>query len=187
MNFTKRIYIFFLLPFLALAVITFSCSSEDIMTVLSKDGERTVVKRVIDGDTFELEDGRRVRLLGIDTPEKFDNEKLRREVSSEKDRFTIMKLGQISSNYVTELCEGKEVILLPERNYETEDRYGRLLRYIYFPDGTHINAKIIEDGFGEVYEKYPVSKTEELRKLQRQAMEEKRGLWGDIEGLKNFY
>lgn len=187
MKLSKKNYIVSLLTILTFAVINFSCSSEDIVSILSKEGERAVVKRVIDGDTFELDDGRRVRLLGIDTPEKFDNEKLRREVSSEKDRFTIMKLGQISSNYVKELCEGKEVIMLPERNYETEDRYGRLLRYIYFPDGTHINAKIIEDGFGEVYERYPVSKTDEFRKLQKQAMEEKRGLWGDIEGLKNFY
>ena len=62
--------------------------------------ESFVVKRVIDGDTFELdgkdENGKylRVRLLGIDTPEKFESGKLDKDVErSGKDKKTIQRLG----------------------------------------------------------------------------------------------
>ncbi|MEB2328873.1 MAG: thermonuclease family protein [Ignavibacteriaceae bacterium] len=182
----QSLKIFCVTVFLFTTLLLLSCRNDSISEVIRIDGEMVLVQRVIDGDTFELPDGRKVRLLGIDTPEKFNNEKLKNEYASPEDRLVIMKLGELSSDYVTRMIEGKEVILVPEENYEDTDRYGRLLRYVYLPDGTLINAKIIEDGFGEVYEKYPVSKTNEFRSLQVQARENSRGLWGDIEGLKNF-
>jgi endonuclease YncB( thermonuclease family) len=61
-----------------------------------------------------------------------------------------------------------------------------LLRYVYFEDGTFVNGKIVQDGYAQVYENFLVSKLEELRKYQQEARENKRGLWGDVEGLKQF-
>jgi micrococcal nuclease len=153
----------------------------------NKSSELLVVKRVVDGDTFLLSDGERVRLLAIDTPEKFESKKLDKDaVSSGKDKKTIKKLGQLASDYVKNLVEGKKVRLEREPNYEDKDKYGRLLRYVYLEDGTCVNAKIISDGYGQVYESFPVSKTDEFRKLQREARENGRGLWGNIEGLEQF-
>ena len=74
-------------------------------------GETSVVSRVIDGDTVELIDGERVRLIGIDTPEKGN------------------KCYKESAIRLSELVEGKDVIL--ERDVEDKDRYGRLLRFIF--------------------------------------------------------
>ena len=146
--------------------------------------ETYLVKKVIDGDTYLLHNGEKVRLLGIDTPEQYDSDKLKEDaLSSGKDKKTIKKLGKLSSNYVRELVEGKKVILKKEPNYEERDKYDRLLRYVYLEDGTFINAKILQDGYGQVYERFPISKTEEFREYQKEARENKRGLWGDIEGF----
>jgi micrococcal nuclease len=149
--------------------------------------EYAVVKRVVDGDTFLLENGDRVRLLGIDTPEKFESKKLDKDVeATRQDKKTIKKLGQLASDYVKKFVEGKKVYLEKEPNYDDKDRYGRLLRWIYLEDGTFVNGKIVKDGYAQVYEKFPVSKLDELRKYQKEARENNRGLWGPVDGLEQF-
>ncbi len=146
-----------------------------------------LVQRVVDGDTFVLEGGERVRLLGIDTPEKFQSQKLDKDVErSGMDKKTIQKLGELASEYVKKLVEGKKVILVPEQNYEDKDKYGRLLRYIYLEDGTFVNKKIVEDGYANAYRQFPVSKLDEFIQAEKEARDNKRGLWGDIEGLKQL-
>lgn len=152
-----------------------------------KSREVRVVKRVVDGDTFELSDGERVRLLGIDTPEKYESDKLEKDAeSSGQDKKTIMKLGKLAGDYVRNFVEGKTVILEKEPNYSDKDKNNRLLRWVYLEDGTFVNGKIIRDGYAYVFEKFPVSKMDELRKYQREARENKRGLWGPVEGLEQF-
>lgn len=152
-----------------------------------KNREVLVVKRVVDGDTFELSDGERVRLLGIDTPEKYESDKLDRDAeSSGQDKKTIMKLGKLAGDYVRNFVEGKTVILEKEPGYSDKDKNGRLLRWVYLEDGTFVNGKIVRDGYAYVFEKFPVSKMDELRKYQREARENKRGLWGPVEGLEQF-
>lgn len=179
----------FLFSFIVVGIIFyyFIYTNPDFGLLDKKSGEETYfIKKVIDGDTYLLHNGEKVRLLGIDTPEQYDSDKLEEDaLRSGKDKKTIRKLGKLSSNYVKELVEGKKVILKKEPNYEDRDKYGRLLRYVYLEDGTLINAKIIQDGYGQVYEKYPISKTEEFRRYQKDARENKRGLWSDIEGFEN--
>jgi micrococcal nuclease len=145
------------------------------------------VKRVVDGDTFELSDGQKVRLLGIDTPEKYESNKLDKDAElSKQDKATVKKLGKLASDYVKGFVEGKNVRLERDPVNDDRDRYGRLLRYVYLEDGTCVNAKIITEGYAQVYDKFPISKLDEFRKLQREARENRRGLWGDVEGLKQF-
>ena len=68
---------------------------EDKQTGVEK--EIHTVKRVIDGDTFELEDKERVRVLGIDSPEKYESGKLDKDAERTKqDKKTIQRLGQLS-------------------------------------------------------------------------------------------
>jgi micrococcal nuclease len=165
----------------------FNQSSTNTKTPVDNTKEYVVVKRVVDGDTFLLSNGERVRLLGIDTPEKYESKKLDKDVEATKqDKKTIKKLGQLASDYVKNFVEGKKVYLEKEPNYDDKDRYGRLLRWVYLEDGTFINGKIIKDGYAQVYEKFPVSKLEELRKYQREARENKKGLWGPVEGMEQF-
>lgn len=150
-----------------------------------KNNEYLIVTKVIDGDTFKMSNGEKVRLLGIDTPEKFDSDKLDRQSSqSGRDKETIKKLGDASSEYVRKLVEGKKVTMIRDPGYDDKDKYGRSLRYIYMEDGTFVNAKILEDGYANVFYSKQISKIDEFKRLERDARENKRGLWGEVEGLK---
>jgi len=63
------------------------------------------------------------------------------------------------------------------------DKYGRLLRYVYLPDGNLLNAEIISQGYGFAYTQFPLSKMEEFRQLEREAREASKGLWGEGEAV----
>jgi micrococcal nuclease len=149
--------------------------------------ELFTVTEVIDGDTFRLSNGEKVRLLGMDAPEMNESDKLDRDSEqSGRDKNTIKKLGTLSAEYVKKLANGKNVYLEKEPGGDDRDKYGRLLRYIYLEDGTLINGKIIRDGYAYVYDRYQLSKTREFKQYEKEARENKRGLWGEIEGLEQF-
>jgi micrococcal nuclease len=156
--------------------------------VVKPDNNYYPVTKVFDGDTYEVEiEGKKekVRLLGIDTPEKWESNKLNKDVErSGSDKKTIKTLGDMASNYAKKLVSGKRVLLEADPTNDDRDRYGRLLRYVYLEDGTFVNLKLVEDGYANAYTKFPITKKDEFLKAERNARENKRGLWGDIEGLK---
>ncbi len=58
------------------------------------------------------------------------------------------------------------------------DKYGRTLAYVYLEDGTFVNASLVEHGYAMVMTFPPNVKHEALfLRLQREAREQKRGLW----------
>lgn len=136
-----------------------------------------VVKRAVDGDTLVLESGERVRLIGIDTPELHESEKLQRDAQRTKqDASTIQKLGQRAYEFTKKLVEGKEVSL--EFDVEKYDKYNRLLAYVYLKDGTFVNAEIVKQGYASLLTIPPNIKYADLfLKLYREARENRRGLW----------
>lgn len=154
----------------------------------NKENKTYLVKKVFDGDTFEIEFGgksEKVRMLGIDTPEKWASDKFDRDSErTGKDKETIKKLGTLSSEFTTRLIGGKKVTLEPDAKGDDKDKYGRLLRYVYLEDGTFVNLKIVEEGYANAYRKFNVSKQSEFIEAERVAREKRKGLWGDIDGLK---
>ena len=74
------------------------------------------------------------------------------------------------------MVEGKRVRL--EYDWERRDKYGRTLAYVYLEDGTFLNAEIIRQGYGFAYTRFPFKYMEEFRKLEQDAREGGRGLWG---------
>lgn len=140
------------------------------------------IVRIIDGDTFEIESGEKVRLIGIDTPEKYESKKLNNDSEiSKKDKELIKKLGDLSSKYTENELLNKKIKLVPDSTNSNKDRYGRLLRYVYLNDTLLFNLKIIKDGFAYAYTKYPFLYLEQFLVAQREARENKKGLWGDID------
>ena len=103
-------------------------------------GQDVMVIRVIDGDTFEIENGDKVRMIGIDAPELKDNE------------------GLESKNHLKLLIENKYVSLIKDEKNKNKDFFGRLLRYVYLED-SDINLKMIEDGYANVYTKFKFTKS----------------------------
>lgn len=136
-----------------------------------------LVTRVVDGDTLVLEDGKRVRLIGIDTPEIHESAKLYRDAArSGRSVQLIKQLGQRSFEFTQSLVVGKRVRL--EFDVEKYDRYKRILAYVYLEDGTFVNAKIVEDGYASLMTYPPNVKHADLfLKLYQQARQERRGLW----------
>jgi len=138
-----------------------------------------LVKRVIDGDTILLENQERVRLIGIDTPEMHESDKLYRDCQKTKqDVKTIKALGRRAYEFTRQLVEGKRVSLVFD--VERKDKYGRLLAYVYLKDGTFVNAEIIKQGYASLLTIPPDVKFADLfLKLYHEARENKRGLWQD--------
>ena len=119
--------------------------------------EQALVARVIDGDTVELADGRRVRYLGIDTPESG-------EYYAEE--ATTRNKG---------LVEGKTVEL--QRGSRNQDEYGRLLRYVYV-DGIFVNSELVAEGYATAYIFDPDDRYSQiLVQLEQYAKMRERGLW----------
>ncbi|NOZ26363.1 MAG: thermonuclease family protein [Nitrospirae bacterium] len=123
------------------------------------------VSRVIDGDTFVIGNGERVRLIGIDTPETVDP------------RADVEWFGKEAAKRLRELIEGKEVCLKRDRD-RTIDRgkYNRLLRYAWI-DGTFVNKELILQGYAFAYTRYPFQYMEEFRRYQETARRKGVGLW----------
>lgn len=119
--------------------------------------------RVIDGDTILLDVDERIRLIGVDTPESVDP------------RRPVQFFGKEASAFTRRLVEGRRVRL--EFDQERQDRYGRTLAYVYLEDGTFLNAEIIRQGYGHAYTRFPFRFSEELRAYEREAREQRRGLW----------
>jgi|YelNatPaOPRAMG01_1025707.scaffolds.fasta_scaffold05302_6 micrococcal nuclease len=138
------------------------------------------VKRVIDGDTLELENGQRLRLIGIDAPEMHESKKLYRDVQrTKKDIQTIKSMGRRSYEFLKNILENKRIRL--EFDVERYDRYNRLLAYVFLKeDNTFVNAKMIEEGYAQPLTVPPnVKYADYFLTLFRKARQEKKGLWAE--------
>ena len=157
-----------------------SVAGKPAMTAKS---ETVFVERAVDGDTLKLSDGRRVRLIGMDTPELHYSEKLLRDAQkSGRDIKTIQALGKKAADFTRRLCEGRPVRL--ELDVRKTDKYGRLLAYVYLEDGTFVNAKIVEEGYAQVMTIPPdVKYADYFLKLLKEARENRRGLWAMTDNI----
>jgi micrococcal nuclease len=127
------------------------------------------VKKVVDGDTFWINDGSqkglKIRLIGIDAPES------RNSWSKETAYF-----GKESADYLATLIAGQKVRL--EYDVGHLDRYGRTLAYVYLEDGTFVNASLVKNGYATVMTVPPnVKFARTFLKLERRARNQKKGLW----------
>lgn len=132
------------------------------------------VKRVIDGDTIEIDNGQKIRYIGIDTPETVSPGK-------EIDCF-----AREASDKNKELVLGREVRL--EKDVSDTDRYGRLLRYVYtkgpdLPEGIEwilVNDLLVREGYAQASTYPPDVKYQNLfLESQRYAKENGLGLWSE--------
>ena len=140
---------------------------------LPAGAERHRVRNVYDGDTLTLTDERRVRFLGIDTPEIKDKQPFAQEAKA----------------YTKERCDKKDIWISYEPGGEKQDHYGRLLCFVWVPaeDGNGylcVNEGIIAAGYAEAY--HPgrgkhLHNWDKLIALQTQARNAKLGMWADFE------
>ena len=157
----------FIWPILAFSLLFLSFSPQ-IFATYSSDAITAKCTRVIDGDTIEVEyygKKDKVRLIGVDTPETKDPRK------------PVQYFGKEATEFTRRVVEGENVKL--EFDQTLRDKYDRLLAYVYLPSGEMLNAKLIKEGYGHAYTKYPFKYLEEFRLYEKQAREKGLGLWGE--------
>lgn len=101
------------------------------------------ITAVTDGDTFKVSIDWKVntvRILGMDTPEKYATRTWYKEC-----------YGEEASNYAKKLLTWKKVYLEKDISQDDKDKYSRLLRHVFFEDGTSFQSKMINDGYAFYY------------------------------------
>ncbi|MDF1582408.1 MAG: thermonuclease family protein [Methyloprofundus sp.] len=132
---------------------------------LAKSYSYYVVKKVYDGDTVQLSDGRKIRLLGINTPE-IEHPNQAEQVG-----------GELAKKWLIEALLGKKVRL--EFAQEKRDKYQRYLAHIFTEQDVHINCELVRLGFASVNVFPPSLKyVPELIEAEREAEAGKLGIWG---------
>jgi micrococcal nuclease len=144
-----------ILALLLLVPLLASCSPAE--PTRTGTGETARVAFVVDGDTVELAGGRRVRYIGVNTPE----------------------IDQPYAADATALNEslvaGQQVWLEPDA--QASDQYGRLLAYVWVGD-TFVNLELVHQGYAVAYTVPPnVRHADAFVRAEREAREAERGLW----------
>lgn len=118
-----------------------------------------VVARVVDGDTFYCRDGRKVRLIGVDSPEMAQGSP-----------------GRAAREGLRRMLHAGRTVRL-ELDLTPTDRYGRLLAWVW-DGGTLVNEALVRQGWAMLYTVPPnVKYVERLTRAQKKARAERAGLW----------
>ncbi len=138
-------------------------------TAVVSHPEMFVVTNVVDGDTIDVSinnQTKRVRLIGVDTPETKDPRK------------PIQCFGAEASAFTTKTLLNTSVTLISDSTQDDVDKYDRLLRYVFLADGTNFNEMLVKEGYAREYTyqtPYQYQKTFQID--QTEAKEQFKGLW----------
>ena len=133
--------------------------------------EKVLFSKCGDGDTARFiinNEERKVRFLAIDTM----------EVNSDDEKTKV--LGKKASDYTCNvLREASEIYLEYDGNSDKEDKYGRVLAFVYV-DGVLLEKSLVEEGLARVYYIYgDYAHVDELREIEEAAKAAKKGIWSD--------
>ena len=131
---------------------------------LPSAGVPLYVARVYDGDTFQLMDGQKVRLLGIDAPE------LSGKVGAPPQPF-----AQEAAEYLSQRVMDAPVLL--SYDGERRDIYGRVLALVALADGGSLNLELLQKGLARTYPRSDFSRKAEFAAAEAKAQADGAGLW----------
>lgn len=141
-------------------------------TLAADLGRQAQVRWVIDGDTFEVGNGEKIRLIGVDTPEY------------EPWKGRIDAYGRESAEFTKKLLTGRKVRL--EFDAEPKDKYDRTLAYVYLESGEFVNLKLLEEGYARAMYIRPNGRHYALfKEAEKKAKNEKKGRWAARSALLN--
>ena len=128
--------------------------------------ETVSVAHIYDGDTIKLTDGRKVRLIGINTPERGRN--------GNKDQPFYLS----AKNHLKQIIKNNHNQVKIVTGKEKFDRYKRLLAHIFTIDGENINAALLKNG--QAFRITIPPNTQFLtcyKNAEKEAQSHKRGIW----------
>jgi micrococcal nuclease len=126
------------------------------------------VTQVFDGDTIEVEiDGvlEKVRYIGMDTPE------------THRPNTPVQCYGPEASERNKQILKDNLVRLEADTNSSNRDRYQRLLRHIYTPEGVLVGQQMIQEGYAFAYTRFPQMHSKLYAEEEAKAKANKVGLW----------
>ncbi|HSX32593.1 MAG TPA: thermonuclease family protein [Candidatus Saccharimonadales bacterium] len=126
------------------------------------------VSRFVDGDTIVVDmngQNETIRMIGVDTPE------------THKPDAPVQCYGPAASAYVKNLIGNSQVRLESDPKSTNRDRYQRLLRYVYLPDGKLVELESIKNGYAFAYTQFPFTKSDQFVAAQDEAKAQVKGLW----------
>ncbi len=130
------------------------------------DGGVARVVEVIDGDTVRLDDGRQVRLIGIQAP----------KLPLGRSNFPTWPLADIAKEHLESLAGGRRVRLA--YGGRRMDRHGRALAHLTSQDGVWLQGEMLRQGLARVYSFADNrAAVAEMLALERQARAAGRGIW----------
>ena len=101
----------------------------------SRHDETVTIKRITDGDTLQLRDGRKLRLIGVNTPEL-------------NNRHHAAEPLAVEARQMLQTLAPPGTPLTLRWGAEKRDRYGRLLAHAFTPDGRNLSATLLAAGMG---------------------------------------
>jgi micrococcal nuclease len=134
-----------------------------------------LVTWIYDADTFDIAPHGKVRLLGIDAPEK---------TRSDRDRnFTKLGIAQkrlrpvhgAGLAWCLHNVKDRRVTLTFDKT--RRDRHGRLLAYVHLADGRLLNRVLLEEGLVIVYRRFPIALRQDFLAAEATAKARRVGLW----------
>jgi micrococcal nuclease len=148
-------------------------------TVQQNDPGLYAIDHYVDGDTIAVNMNgtvETIRFIGVDTPE------------THKPNTPVQCYGPQAAAHTKDVISKFGKVRLQADPLDTNrDRYGRLLRYVYLPDGTLLDEQIIQQGYGFAYLNFPFSKKDQFAADQQAAQAAKLGLWGACQPTVNQY
>lgn len=128
--------------------------------------ERVRISYVQDGDTLMLNDGRRLRLIGIDTPE-LGKQGASAEPGAIAARDRLRQLLFISRQQLNLRFD-----------QERTDRYGRLLAHAYLSDSRALTEQLLSEGMGTQIVVPPNTwQSSCYHQAAQDARQQRRGIW----------
>jgi len=136
--------------------------------------ESVRVAYVHDGDTLKLQDGRKIRLIGINTPEV-----------SRKNR-PAQAFAYQARDALRQLVKQTDFKVSLSFGVDRQDKYNRTLAHLYLADGTNIQARLIELGLATAFTTPPNDRQADCyRHTEAVAIKSSRGIWSlDEYGIK---
>ncbi len=130
---------------------------------------------IYDGDTIRVEKVGKVRLVGIDSPERGDSPKDSYYMKKGISRSRLRSIAAKATRFNIRHAKKKTVRLEPAR--QRRDKYGRLLAFVYLPDGRLLNRLLVENGLAAVYRRFDFEYRESFLEAEQKARDGGKGLW----------
>ena len=128
--------------------------------VLTSQPGLYAVDHFVDGDTIAVNMNgtvETIRFIGVDTPE------------THKPNTPVQCYGPAAAAYTKNRIGTQRVRLVSDSQSTNRDRYNRLLRYVYLPDGTNVDQELVAKGYAFAYVSFPFTKSDDFAAAQANA------------------